>query len=202
MLCEMRVFAAASVAFFAVSLGCGADGGGGEENGGPLAMEGAYRLSCTIDETVLEIPIDVSYALDRAYAPDLPVELTYSAAVEFGEQASGALIDAGVTKIDLISLRVATFIRGATPGLAESALAAAPVNDFDLEPDTDDNGLPGPHRLALETVVVTSQALPDVTEVELGLTLDQISLILGDFQVPSECINPTLVGPSAVFSVR
>ena len=31
-------------------------------------------------------------------------------------------------------------------------------------------------------------------EVDLGLSLDGVSLLLGDFQVPTDCLGPTLVG--------
>jgi len=137
-------------------VGTGGSGGGagtGGSGGNPLAKQSSYVLSCMIDTLVLEIPIDLSYELDRPYTEGGSANLTFSAAVTFGEQASTALIDAGVSKIDVVSMEITTQLAGATPPMMATALAAAPINDFDLAVDTDDNGVPGPHRLLLEVPV-------------------------------------------------
>jgi len=158
-------------------------------------------LSCMIDTLVLEIPIDLSYELDRPYTEGGSANLTFSAAVTFGEQASTALIDAGVSKIDVVSMEITTQLAGATPPMMATALAAAPINDFDLAVDTDDNGVPGPHRLLLDMVATTTTVVESADEVELSLGLDGVSLLLGDFHAPTDCLGPTLVGFSARFPV-
>jgi len=109
------------------------------------------------------------------------------------------LIDAGTPKIDIISDEIATWVDGATPDIVETSPAAAPINDFDLEVDTDDNGVAGPHRLELDTVTITTTVSESADEVELGLGLDHVSLVLGDFHVPADCLGPTLVGFTARF---
>jgi len=185
-------------------VGTGGSGGGagtGGSGGNPLAEQTSYLLSCRIDTLVLEIPIDLSYELDRPYVEGGSANLTFSAAVTFGEQASTALIDAGVSKIDIVSMEIATQLAGATPPMVATSLAAAPINDFDLEVDTDDNGVPGPHRLELNAVVATTTVIEGAEEVELSLGLDGVSLLLGDFRAPTDCLGPTLVGFSARFAV-
>ena len=124
-----------------------------------------------------------------------------SAAVTFEEQAATALIDAGITKLDIISVEISTWVDGATPPIAGTSLGAAPINDFDLEIDTDDNGVAGPHRLELDTVAIATTVAEGASEVELGLGLEQVSLLLGDFLVPTDCFGPTLVGFTARFPV-
>ena len=165
-------------------------------------MESRYRLSCTIDTLVLELPIELSYALDRPYAEGSTAELEFSAAVVFSEASASALIEAGVATIDIVSMQIDSWVLGAEPDRLRTTLEDAPINDYALEPDTDDNGIPGPHRLELAPIIVTSTVTEGATEVELGLSLDGISLVLGDFEVPADCASPTLVGPSAVFPVR
>ena len=128
-------------------------------------------------------------------------ELAFSAAVTFNEQTAATLIDAGVDKVDIISMQIATSLEGARPALVETSLAV-PMNDLDLQADTDDNGLPGPHRLELETIVATTSVVPGAGQVELGLRTDQVLLILGDFEVPDDCLSPTLVGFTARFAVE
>jgi hypothetical protein len=158
-------------------------------------------LGCTIDTLVLELPIELYFELDRPYIAGGWSELAFFAAVTFAEQAAATLIDAGIDKVDIISMDIATSIEGAIPTSIDTSFGAAPINDFDLEVDTDDNGLPGPHRLELDTQTITTEATDGAQEVELGLELDQVSLVLGDFEVPVDCRGPTLVGVSARFPV-
>jgi hypothetical protein len=176
-------------------------GGAGGVGGAPPPQQSAYRLTCTIDTLVLEIPIDVSYELDRPYTPSGSVDVTFSGVVTLTEQTAATLIDAGVSTIDIISIDIASWVRGATPATMETSFGAAPINDFDLEADTDDNGVPGPHRLPLDTVTIASTANPGANEVELGLAMEQMSLRLGDFDMPTECLGPSLVGFTARFPV-
>jgi hypothetical protein len=187
-------------------MGCG-DGNGdpagaGGSGGDSPAEQSAYVLSCAIEPLVLEIPIELSYELDRVYVVGGSAELTVSATVTFSEQASTALIEAGVDKVDIISLEISPSVAGATPPIVETSLGAAPINDFDLRLDTDDTGIPGPHRLELDAATVTTTVSEGADAVELGLALEQVSLVLGDFQVPTDCLGPTLVGFSARFPVE
>ena len=195
--CVLLVFSAA-VGCSDASDGAGGTGGSG---GNPLAEQSAYQLNCTIDTLLIEIPIELSYELDRPYTEGGSANLTFSAALTFGEQASTVLVDAGASKIDIISLQIGTWVVGATPAIIETSLATAPINDFDLEIDTDDNGIAGPHRLELDAVVTTTTVSEGADAVELGLGLDEVSLLLGDFHVPTDCLSPTLVGFSARFPV-
>jgi hypothetical protein len=200
----MKLRSLTTLLLISAALGCGSGGSGGTGGGGgdPLVERSAYRLTCTIDTLVLEIPIELSYELDQPYIAGGSAELTFSATVTFTEEASATLIDAGISKIDIISVQIASRLEGATPMMVETFLAAAPINDFDLEPDTDDNGSPGPHRLELEPVVATTTVAAGASRVELGLRTDQLSMVLGDFEVPTDCLGPTLVGFTARFAVR
>jgi len=175
--------------------------GTGGSGGDPLTEQSSYLLSCTIDTLVLEIPIELSFELDRPYTEGGSANLTFSAAVTFEEQAATTLIDAGIPKIDIISSEIASWVAGATPTIVETSLAAAPINDFDLEVDTNDNGVAGPHRLELETVAIATTVVDGANQVELGLGLEQVSLLLGDFNMPIDCLGPTLVGFTARFPV-
>ncbi len=167
-----------------------------------MIAQSTFTLSCAVEPLVLEIPIELVYELDRRYVGGEPTDLTFSAAVIFDEAASAALIDAGTPKIDIISMEVTSLLQGGTPSKLETSLAAAPINDFDLEIDTDDNEVPGPHRLELEMVTVAITPELGATEMSFSLGLDGVSLILGDFEVPSDCLSPTLVGFEASFPVE
>lgn len=175
--------------------------GSGGHGGSPLEAQSSYRLSCTIDTLVLEIPIEIPFELDRPYTVGGSAELTFSASVTFEEQAATALIEAGVSKIDIISLEITPWMAGTVPSTLRTFLAAAPINDFDLETDTDDNGIPGPHRIELDTVTTTSTVVGNAQEVVVGLGLGQVSLVLGEFEVPRDCLRPELVGFSTRFPV-
>jgi hypothetical protein len=121
--------------------------------------------------------------------------------VVFDEGAVAALIGAGVDTIDIISMDIGAWMTGAIPSSVGTTFGDAPINDFDLTVDTDDDGAAGPHPLALDAQTFTTTARTGVTEVELGIRVDQVSIQLGDFDVPDDCLNPTLVGPSARFEV-
>ena len=180
-------------------VGCGDSGGTNDAGGAPLSAESVYVLSCKIDTLVLQIPIELSFELDQPYSTDGSANLRSESRVSFGEEESSALIDAGVPQIDIISLEISTTIDGATPRSIEAALGAAPINDFDLRVDTNDDGIPGPHRLELDPVSVATTLVEGAEEVLLALELDQISMVLGDFEVPADCLSPTLAGVPARF---
>ena len=183
--------------------GCGeANDGQTGINGNSLKEQSSYTLSCTIGALVLELPIELFHELDRPYTEGGSATLTFSAVIIFEEQTATALIDAGTSKIDIFSVEIATLIDGATPSTVETSWAAAPFNDFDLDVDTDDNGVAGPHRVELDTATIATTVIEGADEVELGLGLEQVFLDLGDFQVPGRCLSPTLVGFTARFSVE
>jgi len=184
--------------------GCAAANGGALGTGGsggiPSAKQSEHTLSCTIGELTLEIPIELSYSPDGRLIAGAAVDLSVSAAVIFDEAFSAAIIDAGVSKIDIMVLDVASSVLGATPTRLETSLIQG-INDFDLEIDTDDNGAPGPHRLELQTVTTTATVDGEANEVELGLGLDGLFFMLGDFEIPKDCVDPTLVGFTVSYEV-
>lgn len=185
------------------AVGCSdANGSGTGTSGEPVTERSAYVLSCTIGTLVLEIPIEPSYERARPYTAGDSADLMFSASVIFDEVASAELIEAGASKIDIISMEITTWVLGADPSMLETSWGAAPINDFDLEVDTDGNQMAGPHRIELDTVTSATSASEGSTQVELGLGLDGVSFLLGDFHVPNDCVNPTLVGISAVMPVE
>jgi hypothetical protein len=209
----VKLFALCLLVALGAAVGCGdgnAGPSGGDAGAGGIAgsdgthpaKQSSYRLSCTIATLILEIPIELSFQLDRPYTEGGSADLTFSASVTFDERTATTLIDAGVSKIDIISVEIATWVNGATPSIIQTSFAAAPINDFDLEVDPDDNGVAGPHTLELDTLVVSTAVTEGADEVEFGLALDGVSLLLGDFDVPLDCLGPSLVGFSASFPVE
>lgn len=209
----MKLFTLCLLVALGAAVGCGdgnAGPSGGDAGAGGIAgsdgthraKQSSYRLSCMIATLTLEIPIELSFELDRPYTEGGSADVTFSASLTFEEQTATDLIDAGVNVIDIISVEIAPWVRGATPSIIETSLAAAPINDFDLEVDPDDNGVAGPHTLELDTLVVSTAVTEGADEVEFGLGLDGVSLLLGDFNVPLDCLGPTLVGFSASFPVE
>jgi hypothetical protein len=106
----------------------------------------------------------------------------------------------GATLID-ISASVTTSVTGATPATMTASLGA-PLDDFDLQSDPDDNGMPGPHRLELDPMTATSNAAPEAKEVAFKLDFDGISLTLDIFNIPADCFGPSLVGVAVRFPVN
>lgn len=203
----VKLFALCLLVALGAAVGCGDGGDAGAggiagSDGTHPAKQSSYRLSCTIATLILEIPIDLSFELDRPYTEGGSADLTFSASFTFDERTATTLIDAGVSKIDIISVEIATWVNGATPSIIQTSFAAAPINDFDLEVDPDDNGVAGPHTLELDTLVVSTAVTEGADEVEFGLALNQVSLLLGDFDVPLDCLGPSLVGFSASFPVE
>lgn len=201
---SVRRFTTCLLVFCTLAAGCGNGDGGptGGTGGDPLEERSAFQLSCLVDTVLLQIPIELSYRLDRPYVAGSASELTFSAVITFSEETAGMLIEAGVDKIDIISLQTASSVDGAAPSSVQTSLSAAPINDFDLTLDPDDDGLPGPQHLALDPVTVTSTADQDAERVELGLRTSDISMVLGDFEVPTDCVGPTLVGFGSEFPVE
>lgn len=147
------------------------------------------------------MPVDLRFSLDRPLMGDGESELTLDAAVIFDEPTATSLIEAGTSKIDIVSMAVSVRALGGVPSSVETSLGSAPINDFDLEIDTDDNGTAGPHRVELDTATNTVSVIPGVQQVELGLSLNQVSIVLGNFVIPTDCFDPTLVGFSVTFPV-
>jgi hypothetical protein len=189
-----------------LTAGCGNGDGGSAGGGGgtglnELERQSSYQLSCMVDTLLLQIPMELSYRLDRPYVAGGSSELTFSAVVTFSEDTAQMLIDAGIDKIDIISAEITASVYDAAPSAVKTSLAAA-INDFDLTVDTNDDGTPGPHQLELDPVTVTSTASESAQTVELGLSTSDISMVLGDFEVPDRCLGPTLVGFASEFPVE
>ena len=182
--------------------GCGPATGASGAGTGPIPPEqtSEHALSCTIGDLTLEIPIELTYTPDRPFIAGARVNLDFSATVTFDEAFSAAIIDAGVSKIDIMVIDVASSVSGAIPASFETSLAGG-INDFDLTIDTNDNGAPGPQSLELRTVTTTLLMDQDADQVLLGLGLDGLFFMLGDFEIPIDCVEPTLIGFAASFDV-
>jgi hypothetical protein len=172
-------------------------GGGGEQS-----KRHALDLGCTLDSLMLRFPIVLSYELDEPLTEGAASDLRFTGAVTIDGPTAEALIDAMVPRIDIISVQIEASVAGASPSTLGTFLGTAPINDFNLEIDTDDDGEPGPHRLELETVTVATTPRPGAERVEIGLDLDGVSFVFGDFEVPEDCVNPSLVGSVVTFEVQ
>ncbi len=181
--------------------GAGGNGGAGGTGGQPPRAQSTFRLNCERDMLQLSLPIELAVELTAPFSSAMSTEATFFASVTFDEGSVASLLDGGFTVIDIASISVTTNLTGATPATMTATLGDAPINDFDLEADPDNNGSPGPHRLELDPVTATATVMPAATEVVFGLTFDGVSLALGDFNVPSNCISPSLVGIDVTFPV-
>jgi hypothetical protein len=183
-----------------IATGCGeANGGGaGGTGGSSLTAERSYRHECKIDTLTLEIPIEARFELDRPFSVGSDTELTFSEMVTFDEPAVAALTGAGVDTIDIISMDLHAWVTAALP----ASVADAPINDFDLAVDMYEIGVAGPHRLELNAVNTVTTITEGADQVKLGRGLQQLSPLLGDFLVPSDCLGPTLGGLSGGFPVE
>jgi hypothetical protein len=192
------------ILFFGAHAGCAAANGGALGTGGaggiPSELQSEHTLRCTIGDLILEIPLELSYLPDRPLIAGSAVDLRFSAAIIFDEAFSAAIIDAGVSKIDIMVIDIESSVLGATPTSLETSLVQG-INDFDLEIDTDGNGAPGPHRLELQIVTTSATVDGDANEVQLGLGLDGLFFMLGDFEIPTDCVDPTLVGFAVSFEI-
>jgi hypothetical protein len=164
--------------------------------------QSSFRVSCDYDRLRLDILIELLVELTEPYSRSSSTEATFSPSVTFDEESVASFLDAGVTVIDIVSASVSTNVTGAIPGAMIASFGAAPINDFDLEADPDDNGIPGPHRLELDPVTVTSKAVAGANEVTFDLRFAGISLALGDFNIPTDCLGPSLVGVVVRFPVN
>lgn len=171
----------------------GAAGAGG--TGGSMSIDQTnYRLSCEYDTLELNLGFELVVELSRPYSTSRSTEATFSASVTLDEPSVASFLDAGITTIDINVASVSTNIIGAVPATMTSSSSALPINDFDLEADSDDNGIPGPHRLELDPMTATSSAAPGAREVSFDLPFRGIALTLGDFDIPDGCFGPALVG--------
>lgn len=186
--------------------------GEGGAGGAPPTGQGVFRLNCEFrieesDTVELNLPIELFVELTEPFSRTDSTEATFSASLIFNEEESvasliEALINAGdPTAIDIVSASVTTNVTGATPDTMTASLGGTPIR-FDLEADPDDDGLPGPHRLDFDSVTVTANATPDATEVLFGLDFRGVSLVLGNVNIPSDCISsPSLGGVALRFPV-
>jgi len=186
-------------------LSSGGTGGGGGTGGAgePLIVDQtSFRVSCDYDTLELDILIELIIGLTEPYSNSTSTEATFSPSVTLDEETVASFLDSGVAVIDIVSASVTTNATGAIPETMKASFGAAPINDFDLQADTDDNGIPGPHRLELDPVTATSYATPGTTEVAFDLQFSGISLALGDFNIPVDCLSPSLVGIVLRFPVE
>ena len=139
--------------------GSGGSGGAGGTGGPPLVDQSTFRLSCQNDTLELSIPIELVVELTEPYSNSRSTQATFSATVILDEESVAALIEAGNTLVDIASASVTTNVTGATPTQMTASLSGVPFR-VDLQSDTDDNGMPGPHRLELEPVNSPSNADP------------------------------------------
>ena len=188
-------------------VGPGGSGGGGGTGDPPPVGQRTFRLSCEFDPLRLNIPIEIVVEIElvveltEPYSNSRSTEATFSASVTFDEESVASFIEAGVTTIDIVSASVTASVAGATPA-AMTASLGAPLIDFDLRADPDDNGMPGPHRLELDPVTTTSNATSEAMEVAFTLEFEGISLVLGDFNIPADCVGPSLAGVAVRFPVH
>ena len=107
------------------------------------------------DTLVLEIPIELTY---QPAGPSVcrrrRGRSDFLRRSHLRRAFFAALIGAGISKVDIMSMGITSWVLGATPSMLPTSLAAG-INDFDLAIDTDDNGTPGPNRLELNTVTST-----------------------------------------------
>ena len=192
-------------------LGSGGDGGapgtgGAGGNGGSLGPtpsdETSFVLGCNYDTLELDIQFDLVAVLSEPYTSAGSTEATFSASMLFDEESVASFLDAGITTIDIGSALLTTTISGAIPSTMGSSLGDAPINDFDLEQDPDRNGVPGPHRFDLDPVTTRSTTTPEASEVAFDLRFGGVRIALGDFNVPADCIGPSLVGIAMRFPVE
>jgi hypothetical protein len=191
-------------------LGSGGDGGapgtggiGGEGGtGGPGPIdETNFRLGCSYDTLELDILFELVAELTEPYSASASTEATFGASIILDEKSVASFLDAGITKIDIGSALVTSNITGATPSAMGASLGDAPINDFDLEQDPDENGVPGPHRFDLDPATTTSTAAPGAAEVTFDLQFEGIRIALGDFNIPADCFGLSLVGVAMRFPV-
>jgi hypothetical protein len=140
--------------------------------------------------------------LSEPYSRTGPIEATFLPTVSLDEASVASFLDAGITVVDIVSMSVRTNVDGAVPAAMTASYGAAPINDFDLLADPDDNGVPGPHRFELDPVTATSRPVTGATEVAFDLGFSGISIALGDFNIPMDCVGPSLVGIVLTFPVE
>lgn len=181
--------------------GAAGAGGAGGTRGAPQVEQAAFRLDCDYSTLQLTLPIEFVVELARSFAGESSTEATFTATVILDEASVASLIGEGITVIDIASVSVTTNLDGATPTTITASLPGVPIDNFNLQTDPDDNAMFGPHRLELDPVTVTVSAAPDATEVVFGLAFSGISFDLGDFDIPSDCVDPSLRGSPARFPV-
>jgi len=181
--------------------GVGGAGGSGGTGGAPSTERGTFRLNCEYDTLQLNLPIELFVELTQPFARSGSTEATFSASVILDEGSVASLIEEGITVIDIASVSVTTNLDGASPATMTASLPGVPIDNFDLQTDPDDDGMPGPHRLELDPVTATANATSEAMEVVFGLNFGGISLVLGDFNIPSDCVDLSLGGVAVSFPV-
>lgn len=181
--------------------GAGGSGGAGGTGGQPPLGQSSFRLNCERDMLQLSLAIELAIELTSPFSSAATTEATLSASVTFDEGSVASLLDGGFTVIDIASMSITTDLSGATPATMTASLGDTPINDFDLQADPDDDGMPGPHRFELDPVTATATTMPGASEVVFNLGFDGISFVLGDFNIPTNCVSPSLGGVQIGFPV-
>ena len=183
--------------------GAGGVGGVGGTTEPPATQTSEFLLRCEYDTLELSLPIEIVVEPLAPYSSSAPAETAFSASVTLDESSTIALLDSGISRIDVASAAVTTTILGATPTTMTSSLDSAPIDDLDLEVDLDSNGTPGPHRLELGRVVAVTTAETGARTVTFGIAIGGVSLSFGDFEIPADCLGTaSLVGTAIRFPVK
>lgn len=179
----------------------GGSGGMGGTDVAPPIDQSRHVVSCEYDTLDLHLPIELVVELTKPYSTSGSTEATLSATVTLDEGSVASFLDAGITVIDVISASITSNLTGAVPTTMTASLGSAPINDLDLEEDPDDNGIPGPHRIEFDLTTATSNVASGAREVTYSLPIGGVSLELGDFHIPSDCLGLSLVGVVMTFPV-
>lgn len=174
----------------------------GGTGGTPLSPSGeqTFELGCMRPDVSLNLEIELAVRLSERFVSGTSSDATFGPAVTLTEASTEALIDAGVESIDVTSMSVQTRLLGAEPSTMTTLLADAPLEDFDLRTDPDDDGVPGPHRFELIPITETVVPLQGANMVEFSISAVAISF--GDFSVPQSCVDSqSLVGSPLSFAV-
>lgn len=182
--------------------GSGGAAGSGGTGGVALPPSGVrtFEVGCLRPDLDLTFDIELRIDLDEPFGESDSTEVTFTPAVTMSEDTAAALIDATVETIDITAMSTQTSLTGASPTTITTLLEEAPIQDFDLTTDPDENDVPGPHRF--EFAPLTTTAFVDSGADEVEFVVSTVSFDFGDFSVPASCVDGiSLVGTPLSFPV-